>query len=210
MEKTLTDVQVDWRERKFERNRADILEAAARAFAKKGLAGATMQDIAAEAGYTVPTLYSYFKSKEEISHGLVAMVQRELLSALELEPIGGLTFAQNLELFIRRAFETADKRRSTLSLLLQLGPAAKVPHDDGHCSGPQVVRRAAIEWARKASAGEGPGGRPAELVAQTVLGIWHSFFLNWIFEGADGRLADQASAATELILYGLCGKPKQP
>ena len=110
MEKVLPAIQADWRERKFERNRVDILEAAARAFARKGPTGATMADIAAEAGYTVPTLYSYFKSKDDIVHGLMLMLHREFLSPFEEPPASGLSFAQNLELLIRRALELAERK----------------------------------------------------------------------------------------------------
>jgi AcrR family transcriptional regulator len=79
---TLFDIQENRKARKAERTRVDILEAAARAFARN--TRATMQDIAAEAGYTVPSLYAYFRSKEEITQGLNDLVNREMMSAFDL------------------------------------------------------------------------------------------------------------------------------
>src|SRR5881409_2831591 len=46
--------------------RADLLEAAARVFARRGFAGASVEAIAAEAGFTRGAFYSNFSSKEEL------------------------------------------------------------------------------------------------------------------------------------------------
>ena len=45
---------------------ANIIEAAERVFAVVGFKNAKMEDIAAEAGITKVTLYSYFQSKENL------------------------------------------------------------------------------------------------------------------------------------------------
>lgn len=46
--------------------REHLLEAAARVFARKGYAGASVDDIAEEAGFTAGALYSSFGSKENL------------------------------------------------------------------------------------------------------------------------------------------------
>ena len=46
--------------------RADLLEAAARVFARRGLNGASVDDVAAEAGYTSGAVYSNFRNKDEL------------------------------------------------------------------------------------------------------------------------------------------------
>ena len=43
-----------------------IIQAAGRAFVEKGFRGATMEDIAGNAGLSKPTLYAYFKNKQDI------------------------------------------------------------------------------------------------------------------------------------------------
>ncbi len=43
-----------------------IIDAATKLFKKNGFDSATMEDIAKEADYTKPTLYKYFKNREEI------------------------------------------------------------------------------------------------------------------------------------------------
>ncbi|NOZ29176.1 MAG: TetR/AcrR family transcriptional regulator [Chloroflexi bacterium] len=61
------------RERRVERRTAQILDAAARVFARKGFHRATTREIAAEAGVSEGTLYNYFENKQAL---LVAMLER--------------------------------------------------------------------------------------------------------------------------------------
>ncbi|QCB92340.1 TetR/AcrR family transcriptional regulator [Cellulomonas shaoxiangyii] len=56
----------DRRRQKVDRTRADLLAAAARVIAAKGYEGASVGDIAAEAGYTKGAVYAHFASKEEV------------------------------------------------------------------------------------------------------------------------------------------------
>ncbi|MEA2935779.1 MAG: TetR/AcrR family transcriptional regulator, repressor for uid operon [Variibacter sp.] len=60
--------------------RAEILDAAARAFSRAGFHGASMQDICAEAGMSPGNLYRYFRSKEEI---IAAICERDRAAAVE-------------------------------------------------------------------------------------------------------------------------------
>lgn len=52
-------------------NRRNILDAADKLFCKNGVDKTTMDQIATEAGYSKPTLYSYFKDKDEVYFALV-------------------------------------------------------------------------------------------------------------------------------------------
>jgi len=54
------------KEREKEQRREDILDAAQRVFFEKGLAAATMDDIAETAELSKGTLYIYYKSKEDL------------------------------------------------------------------------------------------------------------------------------------------------
>ncbi len=63
--------------------RARLLEAAALLYARRGFAGATLDEIASEAGFTKGALYAHFGSKENL---LVALVE-EYLAGLVAEQI---------------------------------------------------------------------------------------------------------------------------
>jgi AcrR family transcriptional regulator len=61
------------RERMIEERRNQILDAAARLFAHKGYKGATIREIAREAGVAEGTIYNYFDSKHDL---LISLPQR--------------------------------------------------------------------------------------------------------------------------------------
>ena len=54
------------------RTREQLLDAAARTFARKGYAGASVEEIAESAGYTIGALYSNFAGKEQLFLELMA------------------------------------------------------------------------------------------------------------------------------------------
>ena len=60
------------REERKPQTRAELLEAAATVFARKGYRAASVDDVAAEAGYTKGAFYSNFESKEDLFAALVA------------------------------------------------------------------------------------------------------------------------------------------
>jgi AcrR family transcriptional regulator len=62
------------------RTRELLLDAAARTFARKGFAGASVEEIAAEAGFTVGALYSNFAGKEELFLELMSGRARDRVS----------------------------------------------------------------------------------------------------------------------------------
>ena len=69
--------------------RDQIIDAAMRVIPRSGLAGVTMEKIAAEAGVSAPTLYWHFKNKDDL---LIAMIERvvgqvDVATLLPTEPV---------------------------------------------------------------------------------------------------------------------------
>lgn len=64
------------------RTRTELLDAAARAFARQGYEGASLGDIAADAGYTKGAVYAHFGSK----HELFLEVARRQIAAAPAQP----------------------------------------------------------------------------------------------------------------------------
>lgn len=73
------------RKRENTHRKDEILRSAREVMLKKGYIGATMDEIAADAGLTKPTLYQYFKTKDELFSCLVEPLIKSL--ALKLESI---------------------------------------------------------------------------------------------------------------------------
>lgn len=106
------------KQQKIERVRADICDAAARAFARSGYDGATMADIAAEAGFAAPTLYSYFGGKKDIYDALLASMKGHIFSFFD-EPVpSSLTLMQHLEFIMQRQRQWLDENFERLQCLM--------------------------------------------------------------------------------------------
>jgi AcrR family transcriptional regulator len=99
--------QPRWRRRPSERPE-EILEAALRVFADRGLAGARMDDIAAEAGISKGTLYLYFSGKDELFREAIREKLARLLEGLASAAPPGEP-VQRLERFIRAYFGHLDR-----------------------------------------------------------------------------------------------------
>jgi AcrR family transcriptional regulator len=78
-------------DRRRQLTRDTLMDAAAAVFADKGMGGASMEEIAAAAGFTRGAIYSNFGSKEEL---LLAVMDRYLARQFEafkaVEPVGDL------------------------------------------------------------------------------------------------------------------------
>jgi AcrR family transcriptional regulator len=59
-------VMRETREQRRARTREELLEAATRVFAQRGFHGASVDDVAADAGYTTGAVYSNFAGKEDL------------------------------------------------------------------------------------------------------------------------------------------------
>ncbi|AFM19848.1 transcriptional regulator [Mycolicibacterium chubuense NBB4] len=69
------------RQRRLEHTRNLLLDAAEETFARKGLTGAALEDIADAAGYTRGAIYSHFGAKEEL---FLAVIDRQRQRFLEI------------------------------------------------------------------------------------------------------------------------------
>lgn len=70
-----------------------ILDAALTVFAKSGYSGASMEDVAASAGLSKPTLYSYFVSKEALFSAILLQERDHMLELFEHPTAQGMVAA---------------------------------------------------------------------------------------------------------------------
>jgi AcrR family transcriptional regulator len=90
----MTPRSIEENERIREQQRERILEAAARLFARRGLAGTRIADVAAEAGVSHGLVHHYFSTKNDLFAALVEKVLSNATAvpeqALEMPPAEGL------------------------------------------------------------------------------------------------------------------------
>lgn len=99
------------RDRRQARARVEIAEAAARAFARKGFHGTSVEDIAGEAGMSPSSLYRYFKGKEELYEAVVDHIANVVHAPFSDPLLPTLGFDQRLEWLIRRQLSIVEERR---------------------------------------------------------------------------------------------------
>ena len=189
------------REYKQTRIRDHILDAAALAFQENGLAQTRLRDIADRAGYTVSTLYSYFRNKQAIADALFAELNKEL-DAVFSAPSPGVSFEQNLELFLRQLFELSERRRGIVILVVDLHER---PHASRlkHCAYIQDLRAAIIDWLRRH--GDGVALRwPVEETGRYLFGLWYAHTALCVLQNNGDRLASRAEPMIQMALRGLC------
>ncbi len=90
-----------------ERNRGLVLEAARRVFIARGYAGATLEAIADEAGFSKGVVYSQFGSKPDLFFALLEH-RAEWRAAHNREAVAGRTGLEALQVLIRAAAEDSE------------------------------------------------------------------------------------------------------
>lgn len=197
------------RERAVARTREDILEAAARAFAAAGFQAATMRDIAREAGYTPPALYTYFESKQEILRALVDLVMDEFLRVFDEPPAESAGFVERLETVLRRQIEVLQRRSSVLALLITLPPGELCAiHGNDRAEHPmeRQIRRLS-DWLRANATAADLGGHEPDEAARVIESIAFAFVHRLPFEPLAADSAATVARIMEWFLFGLRGRP---
>jgi AcrR family transcriptional regulator len=109
------------RERFRETTSLAILAAAEKVAARDGLASASLQAIADEAGVAVGTIYNYFQDRKLLFEELFARRREELYGAVDAAAKAHTRarFEEQLGAYLRAVFEFFDARRTFLYLALE-------------------------------------------------------------------------------------------
>jgi AcrR family transcriptional regulator len=200
------------RERALAHARTDILDAAARAFARTGMHGTTVQDIAREAGYTAASLYTYFKSKQEILDALSNRLTDEYIQVFE-EPVpSGLSFRQRFEMVLHRHLELVEKRRAILITFLGDEASGDLCGPQGHdrtfhTNFERRIERLA-EWLEGNAKPEDLGDNDPHVVARLLFGMAFGLLHEWKGHVQKRSFVDYAPILTEFFFHGVSSKPK--
>lgn len=111
------------------KRKASILDAACTVFARDGYANSTVRMIANEAGTTVPTMYKYFPTKENILENLFDQSLEKMQENIESHIQTGRTTEEKLSLAIDAIMKNYAKYPRNLMLMYfehrSLGPKAR-------------------------------------------------------------------------------------
>jgi AcrR family transcriptional regulator len=117
------------RERERLRHRQEILEAARKVVAARGLEGLTVDLVAREAEFAVGSIYRHFRSKEELVEVLLTEFAEPMFEELEAMTGSGLPFREMLLHLVRTVHE---QRVETLPLFkAYLAVPGNIPNPEG-------------------------------------------------------------------------------
>jgi AcrR family transcriptional regulator len=116
--------------------REDILRAAAAAFAGRGYQEATLQQIAAAAGFTAASLYTYFPSKEAIYRELGSKVVAEVAAPFRRKLPADWSFGERVGALVEAQCAVAERWRDAFMFFMRLmergEPVPGRNRDHGH------------------------------------------------------------------------------
>ena len=190
------------RERHAALTRQVILAAAASAFTERGYRGATVQDIAARAGYTAASLYTYFRSKAEIFAALVETVLEDTARVFAEPPVARATFADSLEALTRALLGVTERHQQAVVYFLQLQDQGGSRPASARGPSPDMVADLEAWFGRHVSPGDLP-----ELTTREAAVLYWSLMSGivrvWAHDGGARSLLGEAPRLTRFFLHGV-------
>lgn len=154
---------------RLNRERA-ILDAALKVFAAQGYTGASMDAVAAEAGVTKPTLYSYFPSKESLFQEMMLGKRDVMLDVFE-HPSGDMV--ADLLVFAWAYADTVMRPEMLALARLIIGEVQRFPEIGRayQASGPDHLLRGIMRYLDSQRRAGRLAFEDAELAAQDLWGL---------------------------------------
>jgi len=181
--------------------KADIIAAAARLFREKGIAGASVREIAAEAGLKKASLYYYFPSKDDIVYAMIEDVLGPALATQARLEAADLSEATRLFLYLRCDVELLCAASYDCTWLINHGHLG-----DARMQAYARQREQLIGWlAARLEAGVAGGEFAAcdvPVVAQALLAATE-YSVTWAERRDRARIAATADTVATLLTRGV-------
>jgi AcrR family transcriptional regulator len=179
----------------MEERRAQILSAARRVFAEKGLSRVTLRDVFREAGLSAGAVYNYFQSKDDLILGVTEAGMGEALSAFGGAAAAGADLDKIIDIF----FDALDGMDPTQAPRVDLMIAAEaLANPDVHRT--VVKNRAAVRAAlvRLIERRQATGGDWAGHAAPALADLLYATYQGLILSVALGEKPDIAGIGRAL------------
>jgi AcrR family transcriptional regulator len=188
-----------------EYRRGSIQKAAQRVIARRGLAGASMQAIASEAGVAKGTLYLYYRGREDLVERAAEGIFDELLARLRAVLEAPRPLRETLPALVRTKLAFFDENKEFLRVYMAYHDAVGGgPVSCRRRRRPQYARYLELLTAHLAAAAERGEMKPfdprrvALFLAEGTIAI-----LRLRLDGSTRRTPDDAAWIEDLVLHGL-------
>lgn len=185
------------RERKKQRIRAQLTDAALRLFSERGFDGVTVEEIAAEVEVSPRTFFRYFGSKEDVLFGDSDETLAELRDVLASRPLDEpvLTAVRHAILALAQAYETER------DLILLRG---RIMRDTTSLRAHGLERQTAWEGAITEAVADRLGADPAadlrpRMVAGCAVVALRAAATTWLERGGGDDLSELVAEALDLL-----------
>lgn len=182
-----------------------ILDAANKVFCEKGIWNARMEDIAAVAGFSKPSLYNYYADKESIVISLAMREFEQLGEPISLVASQELPFVESIDKIYRIILKhLADN----FSLFLDIDDYIKIAVANLNSENQSELKKQFINAINKSKEaysmiikrgrknGELSSPLPDDVLSQMLVVISHSVQMKWKMQGK----ADDVNTATEQLI----------
>lgn len=181
--------------------RADIIAAAAKLFRLHGIAGASVREIAADAGLKKASLYYYFTSKDEIVYAMIEDVLGPALATQKKLGMAPLSEAARLFLYLRADIELLCAASYDCTWLLNHGDLG-----DARMKAYARQRKKLVSWlVARLKEGMAKGEFApcdATTAAQALLAATE-YSVTWAERHDRGRIAATAAEVATLLTRGV-------
>lgn len=170
------------RAERAERRRTDILSAARTVFLRDGYHDTKLTGVAAEAGCSVGTLYTYFADRDALLAAVLAEVEAEMRAAGRPGGLGQLSPAEQISATNRAYLASYRRNRAIMALMEQVAQAddnfgrQRLLRADG------FIDRNARALQRLADAGEITVEDPEMTAAALSAAVSRMAYLAWVDE----------------------------
>ncbi len=190
------------RERKKERVREQLMEAAFTLFESRGFDTTTIDDVVNSVEVSRRTFFRYFKSKEDVLLGWFANTDKDMRDALAARPLDEPPFQamrRALTDVIQR-YESNCGRMLALDCLIMSTPAVRARKQAMHAEWAELM---AAVLAKRLDVDIEKDLRP-RLVANVALSILASAIENWRATGARKNLSTMIDDGFRFVEEGVC------
>jgi AcrR family transcriptional regulator len=165
-----------------------------------------MEDIAAEAGYAAPSLYSYFESKEAILLYALKAMAEGILEAIRPTQDRTEPFRKRFSKMVHNSFEVAGKRRGLFGAFMGQGVTFSSTEQSAMHLEMMGFRTEAIdrlsEWMVQGIEERVLRDEPPEVLAQAYMGLTNSFLMGWMLDWQNLSLEKQAETVVRFFIDG--------
>jgi len=179
-------------ERRREKTRLDLIQAAQRVISRKGYHQTRIADIASEADVGLGTFYLHFRTKNEIFIELIEEGAGELLADIRKAKAGVKTAAEKLEITIDTVLDSAAENRELFRIVFGHGPAFLDLMVRVHGMFIDDLRDDLMPAV----------GPPADAIANLTVGML-SQAVSWLLERSSLTLAELKQITVNFALGGL-------